>query len=458
MAQFSGFLSNYATSSRSKNGDGLLPTDLMSTAIIVPSLNSGAPVNSSPTPLGHVQDGFIYLSNLLIQFSATQDASLNIYNTKHGPLYFPISSKPYVVYATSINQNAGDIVSVVNIQNNSICDASCNVTIGNNGGQFSWLSIGPAPTTPIYTNIINSGSILNVNSVAMDSTGQYQYICTGNGATSNVYKNSTYGYGAWTSVYGYSAPSSFFYSISSDISGTNVTVVDQNNRIYKSNNSGVTWYNPLSNTYFVGKSVTMNSTGQYQYALSSYYDISDFDGRIYKSSNYGTSWSEVYKTTLNFQSITCNSTGQYVYVVAINGGIYYSDNYGEGSSWTKTSATTLAWQSITCDSTGQYVYAVVSNGGIYKSSNYGSSWSPTSATTTNWYSISSNKTGQYLTAVVNGGGIYYSNNYGSTWSQTSTPSKNYRSVAMNYNGNISTATTYLTSAGNPIYVSLNASN
>lgn len=461
MAQFSGFFSNYANNSRSNNG--ALPTDLMSNAVIVPSLNSGTP--SSNGPLGHLQDGFIYLSNLLIQFSATTDPSSNLSNGNTYQLYYPISSKPYCIYVTGLTNNNA----IISIVPNTIHDASCNVRIGNANGALYWLSIGPAPTTPIYTNIISSNIVSSssyLQAVTLNSTGQIQYYCGGlpGGLTTGyIYKNINYGYGNSTLLS--SSTSNVWTSICTDSSGTYVYATNapsSGGYVYYSSNGGSSFTQSTSQLSSSWKSITCSNDGRYVYAVIN-------SGGIYYSNNYGVNFTVSNAPNKAWYSIATNNTGNIVFAcinATSNGGIYISTDYGQ--TWSITSAnTTIPYWSITSNSTGQYLAAARNGGTIWYSTDYGNTWNqPQTSLTYNWYSVSSNSTGQYLIAVARTGGttasgVFYSTDYGNTWTQlTYLGTNSFVSVKMNYNGNISTILRNIDNVNNgiPIYVSLNASN
>jgi hypothetical protein len=417
----------------------------MSSVMIVPSLNSSS--------LNHNYDGFIYLSDLLIQFSATTDASVNISSTSP-TLRYPIASTPFAVYVTPIV--TGGSIPNVGVKSGTISSNSCTLNISSSTDtQLFWYSIGPVPPAPVYASIVNSGSLLYLNAVAMNASGQHQYCCGGNsGGTINV--NSTYGYGAWQQTKSVSTPSSYFSGIATDSSGQYVAACVYFGFIYVSSDYGANWTQKSISMFW--SSITCNSTGTYFYAVIS------GSPDIYYSSDSGNTWNSVTTPASSnsvWASVKCDSTGEYVYAVVNNGGIYKSTSYG--STWSSTSAQSKAWISIACNSTGTQVVACVnatSNGGIWISNDSGGTWNQTTAPTTEpWSSISSNSTGQYLTAVVNGGGqgIWYSKDYGNTWTKTS--SKNNVSFvgnAMNANGNVATAVAYTTS-GSSVYVSLSAS-
>jgi hypothetical protein len=407
--------------------------------MIVPSLNSSS--------LNHNYDGFIYLSDLLIQFSATTDASANISST-NPILYYPIASTPFAVYVTPIV--TGSSVPNVGVKKGTIASNSCTLQISSSTDtQLFWYSIGPAPTSPIYTNIINSGSITNMQCVTMDFSGINQYI-----ASSNIYKNTNYGYGSWSLT---SAPSQSWRDIACSSDGLYVGAVGYNGRMYISSNSGSTWTTPSGNSPIsTFTSITCSSSGQYFYAVDNII--------FYYSSSYGVTMTINYNAYIGGAigsnvCVTTNSTGEYVFVAVQNGNIYKISNYGTATG-IQTYAPVSNWYGITCNGSGQYIAAIVYGGGIYTSSDSGTTWlMVTGSSPRNYFSITSNYTGQCINVVVNNGKIYYSTDYGYTFNVVNNmPNKNYYSNSMNGYGNIVNAIVNSTSIGTQIYVSLNASN
>jgi hypothetical protein len=415
----------------------------MSSVMIVPSLNSSS--------LNHKYDGFIYLSDILIQFSATTDASQNLTANSNYALNFPIASKPFAVYVSPLNPSTA--APTVSIINSSITDVSCNVRIGGNTGQLFWYSIGPAPTSPIYTPTFTNFSSY-ARYISMSSNGQYQYCCSGNvssGTNGGVFINSGYGYGQWINK---SQGSGSIYSIVTSSTGKYVYFSQYNSYLFHSSNYGNTFTattnvnsGSLQVTIQVWQAMACSDDGSLVVACSNLITY----GGIYISTNYGNSYIRTFTQQKNYSGATSNSSGQYLAVCVYGGRIYTSSDYG--STWTQTSAPNANWTSITSDNTGQYISASIYGGRIYTSSDYGSTWTQTSAPNANWNSISSNNTGQYLTAVANGTGIWNSNDYGNTWFQMNASTIDYTGVSINDTGNIVSVC-----SNTSIYVSLNGLN
>jgi hypothetical protein len=408
--------------------------DLMSSVIIVPSFN---------TSLNHINDGFIYLSNLLIQFSATNVETHSFAMNSSHTFKFPIDTSnnfiPYMVNVGNSNQIGESIINLINQWSGT----SFTVRITNAGNaNATWMSIGPRPTIPVYTD--TASNFNTHNSVAI--AGKIQYICN----NTNVYKNTTYGYGNWNNILTMSNPGTY---ITCSTDGKYVGAVCQTN-VYISVDSGSNWttFNMPSGSNCVG--ITCSNSGDFFYVTDSN------NNKVYHNfdktnNNYDTTSVSLDAQTQSLPfGITTNSSGKYVYVsmYGLTGGICTSNDYG----YNFTNNGILdngSYKSITTNSTGQYL-AIASDiggggaGAMYTSSNYGATMTPVQNVNKNWSSIVSDKTGKFLSATATDG-IYYSRDYGQTWSITNAPNNSY--VCMSMNANMATAIT-----SSKCYVSFNA--
>lgn len=419
MSGFSNFLTNFSGGSINSSSG----TDLMSKAIIVPSFN---------TDLHHVNDGFIYLSNILIQFSATSVSTTDGYlltKDKNYSVYYPINFNPLCVQVSPIFNGGGNSSNVC-FQNLTTNDYFV-IRITNNDGNLNWISISLAPTTPIYTSIRNINfSFLTGIAVA----GKIQYLC--DGTTQLVYKNTTYGYGNWNSI---SPTSSAWAYVTCSIDGKYVGVTSYD-RVYVSSNYGLNWtpYYANNSPY---KNITCSGNGYF------YVNGGTTSNHFIRIINCNTTQIIDKVMPVNMTDITTNNNNTQVYVSG-NDGIYKSN--GQFSDFNKSDSTITSH--ITMNSTGQYIGAVDSQS-IFISSDYGSTWRKINNVSGSWTSINSNSTGKLLCASTSLT-IYYSNDYGETWnSNTNAPNNNYRRMSMNSEGNIATAITQTN-----VYVSFNASN
>ena len=191
-------------------------------------------------------------------------------------------------------------------------------------------------------------------------------------------------------------------------------------------------------------SLALNSSGQYQTAVSS------FDG-IYYSNNYGSSWlnSDAPSSSL-WLSNSMSYSGQYQSAGPATGVIYYSNNFGV--NWLVSNSISARWNSVSVSALGQQQIAAADSQRIHYSNDYGATWNPhNSSPVQPWYSCAiSAADGKCQTAVFNTGaivgtgGIYYSIDAGITWSQATTPSNNvlYINVAMSSYGEYQTCVAY----------------
>lgn len=442
MSGFSNFLTNFSGGSINSSSG----TDLMSKAIIVPSFN---------TALHHANDGFIYLSNLLIQFSATSVSTTNGYlltKDNNYSVYYPINFNPLCVQVSPIFNGGGNSSNVCfqNLTTNNYFL----IRITNNDGNLNWISISLAPTTPIYTSIQNASTnvtITNATSVYINGTGDKQCICN---SSNIVYINSKYGYGNW----GYSTlPTSAKLSkIVGSLDGNTLICSNNNGDAtgnYYSTNFGVNFskIDMPSSDQLACNSIACNQDASIIYATSNISNAAG--GYIFKSLNKATFTRVHYFMNNPPYDVATDVTGQYIYIAAYLGRIHISRDFG--NNWGSIGvSSSLSANKITINSTGQYSAATIYNGGIYITKDYWINFTKSNAPDKLWSSITSNSTGQYLSATTRdtNDGIYYSIDYGMNW-VTNVPNNDYVSINMNSNGNIATAIT-----SSSVYVSFNASN
>jgi hypothetical protein len=179
-------------------------------------------------------------------------------------------------------------------------------------------------------------------------------------------------------------------------SGSNVAVVTNNQYIYTSTNSGVSWTQQTASGIRNWTCIASSSDGSKLAATVS-------NGYIYTSTDYGATWSEQTASGFrNWSTITSSSDGTKLAAGVINGYIYTSTN--SGVSWTQQTASDIRnWGTITSSSNGTRLAAV--SGYIYTSSNSGVSWSQETASGfRNWNGIASSSDGTRLAAVA--GAVY----------------------------------------------------
>jgi hypothetical protein len=104
--------------------------------------------------------------------------------------------------------------------------------------------------------------------------------------------------------------------VTSSNDGKYVAVVcGSNNKLYISNDYGLTYRSVFVAGANTLQRVAVSGTGQYMYCLS---QPSGQPAVISKSTNYGVTWNTTGGITNSFFSITTNRTGQYVLIAAMN--------------------------------------------------------------------------------------------------------------------------------------------
>ena len=321
----------------------------------------------------------------------------------------------------------------------------------------SWIQ-SDAPTTDFAGIIYWSG-------IASSSNGQNMAAVTTSGT---IYTSTTSGQ-TWSLMYPTLPPNppNSFTSIASSSNGQILYATSPNTTgtggVFVSTNGGVNWTTISSLQSIPNNWIDVSCDGTGQNVVVSGWDLISppIISGVYYSTNYGSSFTPINPSSVNlrFASITSNTgSGQYVAVVTtststngVNGGIYYSNDYG--SSWSQSNAPLSindstyinVWTSIDCDSTGQYMAATYGgttglNFGVWLSTNYGANWSQSSLIQNNLASISSSSNGSILITCRNGVDgveqIWISTNYGANWTGISTLLA-CRSITINYDGTLS---------------------
>jgi hypothetical protein len=227
----------------------------------------------------------------------------------------------------------------------------------------------------------------NWQTVAMDSTGQYQLLGVNSGF---LYYTNNFG-NAWSTISGQSPMTGSY-------------------------NSG----NGLPTVALAWNTTIINSTGQYALAGIN-------NGSLYMSTNFATNWVPI--SGLGPLGAT---------------GPWLASNYGFTTN-------SLAWQTTAINSSGQYMLAGSNNNFLFLSTNSGTYWAIIGGSaygstfgqglpTTNgaWYTSAISSTGQYMATGLYGGAFYFSNNYGQAWTAyTNSPltsTMNWKSMSMTGNG------------------------
>ena len=199
-------------------------------------------------------------------------------------------------------------------------------------------------------------------------------------------------------------------SIASSSDGTRLASVAENDGIFTSSDSGLTWTRRTNDTLISWSAIASSSNGANLIAVSSSTGIAT-------SSDYGVTWT-YNPISGDFRSVTSSTDGTRLAMAENNGYIWSSSN--SGATWTQTNTDSLRpWTGITSSSDGSKITAVESTGRIW------TSFSAFNATLTEqmgsivaqWQSVASSSDGTKLVAVVNGGRIWTSSDSGVTWIQ-----------------------------------------
>jgi hypothetical protein len=317
-----------------------------------------------------------------------------------------------------------------------------------NDGGSSWYNTSSSLPTTTYS----------WQFIAMNSTGQYIYVCAyGPGSGTGIYYTSNNGI-SWQQCAGVENIQGW-NSINCSSSGEFVYAVN-NSLMYKSSDYGANWVQ-VTNVPVVADSIyisiAVNGVGNKIY-------LALRPGFIYVNDNYGNgTWSEIYNiSSVNWYTLASSTNDSLLIGGSFNnssGGSIYSlkqvpstgfiaKDLGDLSSiflpidWQVTTAPSIPWLSITSNSTGQYLFAGASQGQIYYSSNYGNTWTVGTLAggvnvPTGPWDITCDSSGQYVVATTteivipplpappySEGAIYYSVNYGATFSKSSQTSPN----------------------------------
>jgi len=284
---------------------------------------------------------------------------------------------------------------------------------------------------------LSSLNVYTFTSIVMSSSGQYQ-VAINLAPSDYIIYSVDYGH-TWNTItylcnlssltigqhFGMSSSGQFqtmtYYN--------NTTIPPTPGGIYYSSDYGNTWTNveitELMNSTLIP--IAVSSSGQYQTLTGNNLGLTA--GIIMYSADYGNTWNLSDTTSLSqtsnaFNSISISSSGQYQYVIYGNGnvinfigvGIAYSNDYGV--TWIISTATSSNLNVLATSSSGQYVTALCTNNNCIISSNYGLTWNPSLIIgSSNWTSVVMSASGQYQMAGTSTGYIFYSTNYGVNWTQ-----------------------------------------
>jgi photosystem II stability/assembly factor-like uncharacterized protein len=249
----------------------------------------------------------------------------------------------------------------------------------------------------------------------------------------------------WTQT---SAPTSFWSCVASSADGTKLVAAiadgyNENNYIYASTNSGITWAPTIALTNFVWSSAASSADGSKLFVAAFANDSKNSGGAIFISTNSGANWTQTSAPTNNYwTSIASSADGSKL--VAVGNGIFTSTN--SGTTWTQqTNPRNISWFSVVSSADGTKLVIQVPDV-IYRSTNSGVTWTQITPPPILWPGTSSRQViassadGTRLVAAFYGDAnfnacpIFLSTNSGTTWTATSAPSNNWNSVSSSADG------------------------
>lgn len=140
-------MSNFSNITSLFGGTVASPLDLMSNVSDVVTLNIRES-SSTGTPLSNYYGRYVYIGNLLIQFSDLRENTLrnNVPVAHNGTFYvqfpIPFSETPYLVIPFIVNASAGRI-GVTDINSTNYTNSSCYIKTNDNSVAIGFLAIGP---------------------------------------------------------------------------------------------------------------------------------------------------------------------------------------------------------------------------------------------------------------------------------------------------------------------------
>ena len=160
--------------------------------------------------------------------------------------------------------------------------------------------------------------------------------------------------------------------------GQNVTAITQKGKIYSSNDYGSSFYNVefsfSDNEEVFLTDIATSYGGQFQTIVSKTNPFNQ--GAIFCSDSNGNDWIKkdiISTNNLGFISVTVSSTGKYQYAAEVGGILWFSQDYGK--TWSqRLNPGSKEWQSITTNANGKIIIAAITDAKILVSGNYGNTF------------------------------------------------------------------------------------
>ena len=285
-----------------------------------------------------------------------------------------------------------------------------------------------------------SSAIVDLDYLAMASSGTGQYLAALGGqsgniiTSSNLYLSSDYG-ASWN--LNANLPDDLYGAVTSSTTGATLALCSSSG-IYTSSDYGSNWAlsagtagvaQGCTSTIYT-PSLVGSSSGQYLYTMT-------VTNGLFRSADSGVTWtsSTGAPTSSFYFAIASSPSGQYVAATTSLGAVYLSQNYGV--SYTKTLAYNTLYSSLVCSNSGAITISAI--GSMYKSTDMGQTWYTFGDITGGGLSyISADSTTTNMIALY-GGTVVLTNNGGAHWytpSSLAASSFSPQSTATNSDGTL----------------------
>ena len=224
----------------------------------------------------------------------------------------------------------------------------------------------------------------------------------------------------WTAQAG--AGSRNWASIASSADGTKLAGAAQNEQIYTSTDSGVTWTARDASRNW--NNIASSSDGTKLVAAV-------YNGQIYTSTDSGVTWT-ARENNRKWFSLASSADGSTLVAGVDNGFIYTSTD--SGVTWTQR-ASSLSWQGMATSADGTKMAAAVNEGKVWTSTDSGVTWTERAGAFFGYYrGIASSTDGTKLAAVGTAdGSLAVSTDSGVTWT-AQLPGRAWKGIASSADG------------------------
>jgi hypothetical protein len=233
-----------------------------------------------------------------------------------------------------------------------------------------------------------------------------------------------------------SAPSNYWYAITSSTNGDQLAAAVFGGGIYLSSDGGTSWRQSTNAPYGVWYAIASSWDGNRLIAVSG--GVNRF---IYTSPDSGQTWiSNNVPDSEYWYAAASSADGQRLFAASnsnTNGGagaIYSSIN--AGASWSSNHVASLNWTGIACSGDGVDLVACGFNSALYTSADGGLNWNAVFGVFGFFTGAASSADGSRVTVISNGGQIYTSTDSAGTWISNNAPALAWQEVASSKDGNV----------------------